>query len=1184
MSKKQSNPESEEINVTNIKLRNYFQNRIEEREPKLILKQKQGNYSSYSRLCQSSESRQPVIVTKEQMEKIREEYPEYNDPKNYIEYGTDPNTKYTYICPKYWNMKTNKPISETEMEKKNLSKFIIPRNAKNVPANAYIYEFTNEKGLHYNYPNFIPDRHPDGFCLPCCFKDYDTAKRKEVRGQCMQQVGPKPTPPPPSSSKKIEKEQKAKTKKVSTTKATPKSKTKKNKKSEDLEENVEEAEADVAVEEEAESEVEQTPEVVPEKEREEEAKQPLEKEESKRSDSATEYIKGPDKFPLEPNRWGYLPVGLQKLLDHDNTKCQISSTNSALKMDHPCLLRHGIAYNPKQSFLECIADVYEYSLSDLKEGLVDFLELDVFLMMQNGNLATDFFNDPNHQISEESRARCKASDLYKRKMNPRNKDHFDTFNRSCISYDIFIEYLRSSDTVIDHTYMWDIVSSALKLSLCIFEIPDDDITDNVDILCPTNHYTKTLLASKYDDVAILVKKHDLYEPIYLFTRNKKGTPTIERVFSKKNPSVDRIITILKRIEKFMQDKCRPVNIYNMKPPIHIKQALDVLKPPNYNILAQIINYNSRIIGLFVEARIKISKNEYERIAGMVPVQPTGLLDKVLKTDVDKPFYRQIHMSTDPDILNSYETTIEFYNNLCKNTRGQIPCKLIFKVVEDEHVVGFITETNQFVMIDPPIPLFETIDDGIDVLDEIIAPSPSIDRSIAQASSNIDNPNKFAIKRMEYVDKLKQDSEQYIIFRNAIKILLKNNKELKETIRFIVGDPNQTNKRKTEDIIDMLKDLSENKIHFVDQKTLPVPLAELNIRNYDTIILKGSDNAKKYYYKIANDMIRNTRLREYMLSSSQVVVEKDDYDVNLNEIIINESMILDYYDDLTPEKAKPNKYTSYDETQPGIYKQYENIDHYSLYESEKTQKENCSLSTTPSKLPKILSQLFSVTDNQLVRFTCSYGLIQSLIPEKTTIDQLRLSLINEYKRYEEFTPTIIRILRRQGKKRLIEEMLTKGYSLEDIILSTNYYLTTLDIWLLCIVYTVPCVLISTRKDRRSYLMESVNKTKSFLLYGNRDTESFSFVVVPGKRLKKDSLRLIQNKYKGNVHDSYFYEPEELKPFGKEQLNIAIENSHPVEVMLQNFADKFNRKDRGEKIDDEDEGSDDEDTDDSEEEDV
>ena len=40
------------------------------------------------------------------------------------------------------------------------------------------------------------------------------------------------------------------------------------------------------------------------------------------SSEANEIILGPEKFPLEVSRWGYLPFSIQYFLDTDNTLCQ----------------------------------------------------------------------------------------------------------------------------------------------------------------------------------------------------------------------------------------------------------------------------------------------------------------------------------------------------------------------------------------------------------------------------------------------------------------------------------------------------------------------------------------------------------------------------------------------------------------------------------------------------------------------------------------------------------------------------------------------------------------------------------------------------------------------------------------------------------------------------------------------
>ena len=43
------------------------------------------------------------------------------------------------------------------------------------------------------------------------------------------------------------------------------------------------------------------------------------------------YIKGPDKFPLEKNKIGVLPLSIQKLFNFDNTQCVKKTNTNILK-------------------------------------------------------------------------------------------------------------------------------------------------------------------------------------------------------------------------------------------------------------------------------------------------------------------------------------------------------------------------------------------------------------------------------------------------------------------------------------------------------------------------------------------------------------------------------------------------------------------------------------------------------------------------------------------------------------------------------------------------------------------------------------------------------------------------------------------------------------------------------------
>ena len=55
---------------------------------------------------------------------------------------------------------------------------------------------------------------------------------------------------------------------------------------------------------------------------------------------------------------------------------------------------------------------------------------------------------------------------------------------------------------------------------------------------------------------------------------------------------------------------------------------------------------------------------------------------------------------DPEWIKSYEDTFSGLTSVYKMSKHKIPCKPIMKIVENEIVVGIITQTNQFVPVNP----------------------------------------------------------------------------------------------------------------------------------------------------------------------------------------------------------------------------------------------------------------------------------------------------------------------------------------------------------------------------------------------------------------------------------------------------------------------------------------------------
>ena len=239
----------------------------------------------------------------------------------------------------------------------------------------------------------------------------------------------------------------------------------------------------------------------------------------KKAAAATEiYVKGIDKFPLETGRYGYT-IAVQRFLNTDNKACQISATNTNLRRDHPCLLRIGSEPSRSQSFIGALAAIYEdiagklLTISEMKDVLLGALDIDLFMTLQNGNLVEIF--DPDIDVDLE---RYKGSKIYE-STDVDDPSQMAFFRKVARSYENFEAFLLDEDILISYQYLWDLISGPNDklfdggLNLAILELKDDDVTDNVSVICPTNHYA----ASFYDvnkRTAIILKIGDYYEPIF----------------------------------------------------------------------------------------------------------------------------------------------------------------------------------------------------------------------------------------------------------------------------------------------------------------------------------------------------------------------------------------------------------------------------------------------------------------------------------------------------------------------------------------------------------------------------------------------------------------------------------------------------------------------------------------------
>ena len=850
-------------NIEGMKLHNpyLFQQRIQDRDPVLILLDKQGKYNSYSRTCHQNVRRQPVILSQKELDKINKDHPNFLDEKrDIIKYGSKPDNQYYYICPRYWDLNKNTIVTPEEIKENGLEDKIIPLDAQSVPKGKYIYEFNHPNEYDENrklYPGFIVDRHPDGHCLPCCFAKWNVPSMIARKKQCSGEAN---------------------------------------------------AKKDTHV---------------------------LEKD---------EYIKGPGKFPLSENRWGYLPTGIQNMLNYKQTKCV---------PDKVCLLRHGVELNKMQSFVACIADAICYtkkpviSVAEMKRVIVSMLTIDNFITFQNGNLVTEFYHATRTINADQPKYR--ESKLFAKTRGDEHKQRF--FTKACSALERFIEFLSDDGATIDYTYLWDILCTPHPslfengVNLVILEVPTNDITDNVNIICPTNHYTSKMY-NPTKPTLILYHQDEYYEPIYRYRTTRNQTTgqdilSVGRLFKESDANaVPEVKFIFETIIKPYYDKmCKPMasmpTTYKAKHPILLDLLIDICSENRYGIETQILNYQGKVIGLVVRPPL-LGKS------GFIPCYPSSLQEAY-----------NYEFMLEPTIWRNYRETIDFLSFVRKDAGAVIPCSPVFKVIEDEVIVGVITETNQFIQLSVPEPVSNVNDHLRDLRNSNYITNKDTAPLVA-SDSVVTGTDKVDTERVEYVKKIKLESSFYQAFRNTIRTLLNDPQYIDQRNKLESGIRQMTatytdklgtiNKELADlvgDLVLFVKDYNYNLINEIhtcvvtkdaDKCSADSPMCSVTSNGKCQMIvpkknlLNGSDNETNYFLRMSDELIRYKRIQQFMFEP-QVYMSFGavDYSVDDDEVIVMQSMLnAEFFDKLVGKNI--NNYvasTSYDNVNPRISQTYSN---------------------------------------------------------------------------------------------------------------------------------------------------------------------------------------------------------------------------------------------------------------------
>uniref|UniRef100_A0A6C0HC16 Uncharacterized protein n=1 Tax=viral metagenome TaxID=1070528 RepID=A0A6C0HC16_9ZZZZ len=1017
-------PEQEHLDKTIFKKNNIFFNKMIDKDSKLFKIEEKNGFSSYPRVCPTNVNLQPVILTQEDKDRIDRENP--NSYGKALKYGSDPDKQHYFICPRYWCLKTNSSISEEDVKAGKCGKVLPPNSdGKPIPPGHYVYEFTDNKYHKDVNGNYI--QHYPGF----------KSSSKHPDGLCLPCcfAGVKDKNGNYIFDSELQKKRREQCMNPETDKLT-----------------------------------------------EEEQK--------------TNYILGVARIPLLPKRFGFLPPSVELFfgINHEDL---ITPTNAALiKPNTNALLRCGVEKNTQKSFIACLADLYADindkasvpTIAEMLEIIKNAITLDMFLKYHNGSIASTFQPKKKRMVDIEEIEKYKDTQFYK-SIDQTNEAQMDFLEDTVLAFENFLKYLTDETSHIDYTYLWDIVSSPNTklfnegLNLLILHIPNKDITDDIEIICPTNPYSNKLY-DKRKETVIFLKQENFFEPIYLYKINEKGDTTIRKTFHEAtaNENIKRILHIVENnIGKCLPKSSMP-NVYKFKQNVYPIVLFGLLKQYNYTVVSQIMNYQGKIIGLNVNKPEKANFfNNENKDTYFVPCYPSSQLE-------DIPI---LYMENNS--WNEYEKTRDFLLELNVVSKNEILCKPAFKILEDGLIVGILTETNQFIQISPPQE--NIMDDGIEIINH---------SNYLLADAVITTKKEQDEERINVTTNITLESKFYYAFRNTIRTLLNQyeNKEIREKILEMSRETTLNYKDKLIQIEYYVKNISKKSFVFAEIE--PEILAELdeittcttNSKNKSYCLLQddshklilpkkhlisGMDNKTVYYSRIADELLRYKRIQLFMFEPKNYLhLGNIEYKLNDDEFIILESLLTnEYFEDLIPfqksvhvnnityELANPSISTKYDNYLP-LQSQQMTVVETPAFNDEmaiqciKETREVVGNSTSYWKnlLPKSCKEIIFNNTNR-----CSFYIMITILQQKLntlfSVEQLKTTLCDFYRNYmDEYKTKIEDTLFAQGKREIINKVRTQSVTLETIIMSETYYLTNLDIWILAYELDIPIILFST----------------------------------------------------------------------------------------------------------------------------
>ena len=610
-----------------------------------------------------------------------------------------------------------------------------------------------------------------------------------------------------------------------------------------------------------------------------------------------------------------------------------------------------------------------------------------------------------------------------------------------------------------------------------------------------------------------MKRDEFYEPIFIYKETGGKIQKTRTFFAQ--TQLSNIKKLLNIIDKSTHLKCGslPSNpkSYQFKKAIPLETIFNMLSGINYVVKNQIMNYQGKIIGVLVE-------NKGANI--FIPCFPSSEMKNT-----------PIKLMDAADIWSDYQTTIDGLTAISNASNKKINCLPKIKVLEDNLVVGFLSETNQFIQIDPPS---ENIVD--DSLPSISATNYNAADKILTTTKKIDN------ERESMIHKISLENQFYTIFRTTTRKLLNEfeNRETREKMIQIIENEGIPYKKKLQQMIPLIREMVGYKFSFsMIEEAVLMKYGEISCFSGDcgqeggknkeiciqtndgscqliipkNHLISGLDNERAYYGRIADELIRYKRIQLFMLHPKTYLnLTNVEYKINDNEfILLQSSLNSDYLKNLIPYNVSENiQNLNFANANPQITQIYTNdpiplssqyeefqkkefvINDY-IYDCIKETKEVIGNSNTsywkrlfPDKSKEIV---FKNTSHECSFYILLY-IFQDKYREPVSIQSVKIALWNGYKEfYQKYKEKILKVLKKQGKLDIVQKIKSDKYTLETAIMSNEYYITDLDIWVFAHSYKIQVCMFS------SFKLKTLNETLEWLVVGKLYKEKHYFIRVP-----------------------------------------------------------------------------------------